>query len=77
LAVMDLADTTCLGAALLGGLAAGVFQDIEDARRDLRVPVGIVEPDPYWTEDYRQRRQATYAAAYAALRPLHARLLDG
>jgi hypothetical protein len=43
----------------------------------VRVPLGIVEPDPAWTEDYRQRRQATYAAAYAALRPVHARLLDG
>ena len=35
LAVMDLADTTCLGAALLGGMAAGLFADIEEARRGL------------------------------------------
>ena len=77
LAVMDLADTTCLGAALLGGMAAGLFRDIEEARRELRVPVRVVEPDPAWSEDHRQRRQTTYAAAYAALRPLHARLLDG
>jgi hypothetical protein len=37
----------------------------------------MVEPEPVWSEEHRQRRQATYAAAYAALRPLHARLLDG
>ena len=76
-AVMDLADTTCLGAALLGGMAAGLFPDIDEARRALRVPVRVVDPDPAWDEGHRQRRQATYAAAYAALRPLHGRLLDG
>ena len=30
--VLDLPDTTCLGAALLGGLAAGVFTSLADAR---------------------------------------------
>ena len=36
IAVLDLPDTTCLGAALLGGLAAGVFADLADARSRLR-----------------------------------------
>ena len=75
--VMDLADTTCLGAAILGGLAAGLFSDVEEARQGLRVPTRLVAPDAAWTDAYRQRRQTTYAAAYAAMRPLHARLLDG
>ena len=76
LTVLDLPDTTCLGAALLGGIAAGMFADIDEARRHLRVPVRMVEPDAAWSQGYRERRQMTYAAAYAALRPLHARLLD-
>ena len=76
MAVMDLPDVTCLGAALLGGMAAGVFSDLAAARSGLRVPLRMVEPDPAWTEERRLRRQATYAAAYAAMRPLHARLLD-
>ncbi len=75
--VMDLPDVTCLGAALLGGLAAGVFPDILTARAGLRLPVRTVMPEAAWTGEHRQRRQTTYAAAYAALRPLHARLLDG
>jgi xylulokinase len=75
--VPELADTTCLGAALLGGLAGGVFTSLGEARSGLRVPARVVEPMPGWDDDRRQRRQATYAAAYAALRPLHARLLDG
>ena len=77
LEVPELVDTTCLGAALLGGLAGGVFADLDQARGGLRIPARSVEPMPGWDDDHRQRRQATYAAAYAALRPLHARLLDG
>jgi xylulokinase len=75
--VVDLPDATCLGAALLGGLAAGLFRDLDEARAGLRLTVRSVEPDPRWSDAHRERRQATYAAAYAALRPLHARLLDG
>ena len=75
--VPDLADTTCLGAALLGAMAGGVFADLDEARSALRLPMRVVEPMPEWDDTHRERRQATYAAAYAAMRPLHARLLDG
>ena len=77
IAVLDLPDTTCLGAALLGGLAAGVFTSLADARSRLTVPQHLVLPDPGWSEDQRVHRQLLYAAAYSSLRPLHARLLDG
>ena len=76
LGVVDLPDATCLGAALLGGLAAGLFRDLDQARAGLRLAVRGVEPDPRWSDRHRERRQTAYAAAYAALRPLHARLLD-
>ena len=75
--VLDLPDTTCLGAALLGGLAAGVFTNLDDARAQITVPVRTVAPEAGWNGTQRVQRQAIYAAAYAALRPLHARLLDG
>jgi xylulokinase len=76
LAVFDLPDATCLGAALLGGLAAGLFPDFGAARAGLAVPVRHVPPDTAWSSDDRLERQAIYAAAHAALRPLHARLID-
>ena len=77
LAVLDLPDTTCLGAALLGGIAGGVFADLAEARAALSLPVRTAAPMPEWDQRFRERRLATYGAAYAALRPLHARLLDG
>lgn len=74
--VLDLPDTTCLGAALLGGIAAGEFVDLADARSRLAVAMRTSEPDPAWGEPQRTQRQMLYTAAYAAMRPLHARLLD-
>lgn len=74
--VLDLPDTTCLGAALLGGLATGEFAGLAEARARLAVAMRTSEPDSFWDEPQRQQRQTLYAAAYAAMRPLHARLLD-
>ncbi|MFO1036032.1 MAG: FGGY family carbohydrate kinase [Geminicoccaceae bacterium] len=67
----DMPEATCLGAALLGGIAAGLFADLPAARSGLtwsarrQLPSGV---------DHR-RRKADFAAMYAALRPLHAGLL--
>jgi xylulokinase len=77
LAVLELPDTTCLGAALLGGVAAGVFANLDEARAGIRVSTRLVEPAADWDGRRRLERQAVYAAAYAALRPVHARLLSG
>ena len=71
LEVLDLPDTTCLGAALLGGLAAGLFaRPRGGAARPAACPCAIVAPDP--TLERRATAcsaRPTYAAAYAALRP--------
>lgn len=75
LAVLDLPDATCLGAALLGGIAAGLFSGMAEARAGLEVSMRLVEPLPDWEPERRLERQLDYAAAYATLRPVHARLL--
>ena len=74
--VLDLPDTTCLGAALLGGLAAGMFVDLAEARANLRIGVRTIAPEQHADDAQWRQRQILYATAYAALRPLHARLLD-
>jgi xylulokinase len=57
------------GAALLGGVAAGVFASPQEAvERCVRVRDRI-EPDPAWQAEY-ERGYARYRRLYPALRPL-------
>jgi xylulokinase len=58
---------SALGAALLGGVAGGVFSDVHDAvARCVRVR-DVVEPDPDWRDAYAEQA-ARYRALSAALR---------
>jgi xylulokinase len=57
------------GAALLGGVAAGVWPDVPRAVTATVRPRGQVDPVPEWVEIYRSRREA-YGELYPALRSL-------
>jgi xylulokinase len=57
------------GAALLGGVAAGVFADVEEAVAACVRPGELVEPVPAWVEPYREARER-FRAVYPALRAL-------
>ncbi len=56
------------GAALLGGVAAGVWPTPTDAVAACVSVHSTVEPDPRWAEVYRERR-GQFKALYPALRP--------
>jgi xylulokinase len=57
---------SAFGAALLGGVAGGVFRDVDDAvARCVRV-TGVVDPDPAWHEAYLEAHDA-FRALYPAL----------
>jgi xylulokinase len=57
------------GAALLGGVAAGVFADLDDAvARCVRV-ADRVEPDPEWAAVYAAGYER-FRRGYPAVRPL-------
>jgi xylulokinase len=57
------------GAALLGGVAAGVFGDVGEAVAACVRVRDTIEPDPGWTEAYEQG-YARFRRLYPALRPL-------
>jgi xylulokinase len=58
---------SALGAALLGGVAGGVFADVDDAvDRCVRV-TETIEPIPAWADAYRVVHEH-YRALYPALR---------
>jgi xylulokinase len=67
----EMAEATALGAALLGGRAAGIFPDLATALDGLRTNDCAVEPEPTWVPRYDAHYRAVYRPAYAALRPLH------
>lgn len=70
----EMPEATSLGAALLGGLAAGLFPDLATARAALAVPCRRVEPDQGWPEPDRRQRVRAYGEAYARLRGITALL---
>jgi xylulokinase len=57
------------GAALLGGVAGGVFQDVHEAVAACVRTVEIVEPDPEWERAYAEG-YGRFRALYPALRGL-------
>jgi xylulokinase len=57
------------GAALLGGVAGGVFPDVETAIARCVRPTGRIDPDPSWAEVY-EAGYTSFRAAYPALRRL-------
>lgn len=59
------------GAALLGGVAAGVFGDVHEAVAACVRPGEIVEPVAQWVQPYREARER-FVALYPALRAARA-----
>ena len=59
---------SAFGAALLGGVAGGVFADAHDAVSRCVRPRSVVEPEPAWRDLYAERLPE-FRALYPALRP--------
>jgi xylulokinase len=60
---------SAFGAALLGGVAAGVFRDVHEAVASCVRLLDPVEPDPRWSAAYEDGYQR-FQQLYPALRPL-------
>jgi len=69
--VVELADSVAMGAALLAGLGAGVFADLETALRAMRSEEEAVAPDPDEAVFYARLLDDVYRDAAPTLRPLH------
>ncbi len=57
------------GAALLGGVAAGVFRDVHEAVATCVRLFDVIEPDPEWSAAY-EHGYRRFRRLYPALRPL-------
>jgi xylulokinase len=63
------------GAALLAGVAAGVYGDVDEACSTVRLRDGITEPDPERTRIYEERYEV-YRSLYPATKEAMHRLTD-
>ena len=57
------------GAAILGGVAAGTWNDVHRAVAATVRPRERIDPVPEWVEVYRERREK-FTALYPALRAI-------
>ena len=74
LEVTALSEATCLSAAILGGLGAGIFTSAQEALSQMAEGLGevhIVEPEPRWTDRYEELYSAVYAKLPLTLAPAH------
>jgi len=63
-------EATALGAALLGGLAAGLWPDLATALGAIEQEQHVIEPDREWVACYDTFFEAIYRRLYATLAPV-------
>jgi xylulokinase len=69
-------EATSLGAAILGGVGAGVYDDIPAALRELRYDENPVEPTPDEVAFYDAAFRKVYGRLYPSLRGVHHEIED-
>lgn len=74
LRVMDFEEATALGAAILAGIGAGVYRDVEEALGQMQAHPTLIEPDPEEVEIYDRYFTEVYQRLYDTLRPLNHRI---
>jgi len=73
--IPDLHEATALGAAIVAGIGAGIYQNERDACERTRQPARVVKPNPALAAKY-DRWYATYKRLYPAMREVSSQLYD-
>jgi xylulokinase len=74
--IVEAEEATALGAALLGGLGAGVYRGIDDAIGSMRYARHDVAPDPRDVPIYETIYRDIYRRFYPAVAPLSQSISD-
>ncbi len=61
-------EATCLGAAMLAGVGAGIYQDFTEASQQVGYTTRLIKSEPEQHKFYRQRYETVYLGLYDALR---------
>ena len=76
IAVPDVEEATCLGAAMLAGLGTGVYKDVADAHSSIRFDSQSIENNQDLQRVYENNYQTVYLPLYQALRDINHRISD-
>jgi xylulokinase len=71
LLVLDEPEATALGAALLGGVGAFLWRDLDGACAELDRPMRVIEPAPGASRFYAEFYESQFRGLQTALRPIH------
>ena len=71
LQVVSIDEATALGAAMLGGIGAGIYTNYTEAAATIRYTTTYLEPTPAAAAFYAQAYQNVYTQLYPAVRSLH------
>jgi xylulokinase len=74
--VLEIDEACALGAAMLGGIAAGIYGSVDDAVAAIKRTETVVEPNPEAIEIYDAIYLTVYVDMYESLKPLNHRLFD-
>jgi xylulokinase len=74
--VVEAEEATALGAALLGGLGAGIYTDVDDAVGAMRYGRRTIAPTPEDVDRYETIFRDVYQRLYPAVAPLSRRISD-
>jgi xylulokinase len=74
--VLDAEEATALGAAMLGGVGAGVFADADEAIAAMRYGQSVVNPVREDSAVYDRIKREVYQHVYPALAPLSQAISD-
>jgi xylulokinase len=71
LRVLEISEATSLGASMLAGIGAGVYNDAADALRQVKLDAAIVEPNPCWIECYDRLYNDAFLKLYDATKEIN------
>ncbi|MHA1564232.1 MAG: FGGY-family carbohydrate kinase [Alphaproteobacteria bacterium] len=72
--VSKVQESTSLGAAIFGGIAAGIYRNVDHALEHTSRPPHIIEPNPAWNEHYAELYDYAYRHLADTLRETNRRL---
>ena len=72
---MEMPETVSLGAALLGGIGADIFTNLQEALNGLKFNINEINPQSEWVEPYQKIYEDVFSDAWKQIRPLQEKLL--